>query len=36
MAGSFDILGKSRVAIDRVDMGAYEWQPPRGTVLILR
>jgi hypothetical protein len=36
MAAAVDVLGLPRVARSRVDMGAYEQQPPAGSVFVVR
>lgn len=36
MAGATDLSGLRRVMAGVVDMGAYEWEPPAATLLIIR
>ena len=36
MGGASDLDGNARIKRSRVDMGAYEWQPPKGAIMLLR
>ncbi len=35
-ASAMDLDDKPRVKVGKVDMGAYEWQPPAGTLMMIR
>ena len=35
MAGAVDLAGERRVMNARVDIGAYEWVPPPGTLIVV-
>jgi hypothetical protein len=39
MVGALDLAGNTRIDLKApriVDMGAYEFQPPMGTIILLR
>lgn len=36
LLGAFDLVGNRRVTEDGVDVGAYEWRPPLGAIMIVR
>ena len=35
MAGAFDLAGERRIRAARVDIGAYEWVPPLGSLIVV-